>query len=304
MYPLSALQKGLLFHAIYTPNSPAYLIQYYWRFEGKLNVEAMQAAWAKLIQRHTILRTSFSWEELENPVQIVHKNAEITWIQYDWTGCTEKEQLRKLKHLLAENEQKSIHLNKTPSLEIFIIKQSNQCHQFIMKFHHILMDGWSLEILLDELVVLYNNRYSPLANPAIETKPPLFKDFIVWLEMQEWQESETFWKKYLENYEILRSWNVSPKNEKQQCLCSFQKFEENEFVLDETLDAELQLFAKNNQLTLNALLQGAWAYLESYYTDRKDLVLGITVSTRPIEIRCWRSELFQRLKIRSMSSCK
>src|SRR5438128_744213 len=103
VYPLSGMQEGMLFHALYQPGEGVYFNQLSCRLEGGFEEEAFERAWERVIERHTILRTSFEWEGLERPLQVVWKKAKLEWKKEDWRGEGEEEQEERLKEYLEED---------------------------------------------------------------------------------------------------------------------------------------------------------------------------------------------------------
>src|SRR4051812_35581142 len=85
IYELSPLQQGLLFHALHDPESGIYFMQSGQRMEG-LDVGVFLRAWQRLVDRHSVLRTSFHWEGLDRPIQVVHRKVELPVEQLDWRG--------------------------------------------------------------------------------------------------------------------------------------------------------------------------------------------------------------------------
>jgi hypothetical protein len=92
LYPLSPVQHGILFHSLYEPESGMYLVQKYCTLSGDLDLAAFEQAWQRVVERHTILRTSFMWEGLDEPVQIVHRKVQLRVNQLDWSELTPAQQ--------------------------------------------------------------------------------------------------------------------------------------------------------------------------------------------------------------------
>ena len=92
VYELSPMQQGMLFHALYAPDSAAYINQFGCRLSGRLNPELLRQAWQVLVDRHAVLRTSFHWEKLEKPMQVVRQQAAVPWTFSDWRGAPPEKQ--------------------------------------------------------------------------------------------------------------------------------------------------------------------------------------------------------------------
>ena len=91
IYELSPMQRGMLFQSVYAPESTAYFNQFSCVLEGALDAACLRSAWQRLVDRHAVLRTSFHWEDMERPVQVVRRRAELPWRSQDWSGAPEGE---------------------------------------------------------------------------------------------------------------------------------------------------------------------------------------------------------------------
>src|ERR1700750_2618605 len=94
IYPPTPTQEGILFHGLYTPNSGAYLLQTSCNIGGDIDVQAFRRTWQTLVERHAILRTSFLWERVERPLQVVHEKVSLPWREEDWSERSAEEQER------------------------------------------------------------------------------------------------------------------------------------------------------------------------------------------------------------------
>ena len=144
MYPLSPMQQGILFHSLLEPNSGAYIVQTSFELCGNLDIPAFSQSWQQLIDRHSILRTAFVWQNLEQPLQVVGKTAKITLIEHDWQNISLIEQPEKLATFLQEDKKTDFNLNKAPLMRLNLIKmltQKNQnpgakTYKLIWTYHH------------------------------------------------------------------------------------------------------------------------------------------------------------------------
>ena len=155
IYPLTPLQKGMLFHCLRDPESSVYFEQMTCRLDGKFNEVAFFSAWQTLVERHTILRTSFVWKGQREPVQVVNREAVMPWNQHDWRGISPDEQKKKLAECLSDEQKQGFVLNRAPLMRVVTIRLSDESHQFVWCHHHLLLDGWSLPLLMKEFFTLY-----------------------------------------------------------------------------------------------------------------------------------------------------
>lgn len=143
IYPLSPMQQGMLFDTLYAPKSGVYFQQSICNLSG-LNVLAFKQAWQRLLERHSILRTAFIWQRQKEPFQVVYRNVELPWKQYDWQELSLKEQQEQLDTFLQADREQSFKLSKAPLMRLVLIQMNKDTYQFIWSHHHLLLDGWSL----------------------------------------------------------------------------------------------------------------------------------------------------------------
>ena len=127
IYELTPMQQGLLFHVLSDPDSSAYFNQNSLQISGNLNILAMKQAWQKMIERHSILRTSFHWEGLKKIVQIVHKSVELPWEEKDWRSLLKVEKEKSLETFLETDKQRGFNFSKAPLIRLTLIYISEKC---------------------------------------------------------------------------------------------------------------------------------------------------------------------------------
>ena len=199
IYPLNFLQQALLFHSLQEGDDQG-LLRVKCVLNGKINVEAFQDAWRQTIQRHEVLRTSVHWENLEKPVQVVHKEVLLPFVLHDLSGNSESEQKAKFDKLTNSDVAESLNLTKAPVLRIFLIRLSGDKHILFWDCHHILVDGWSASIILQDLLAFYDAYCSgdkAAGLPAV----PSYKSYLNWLKNQDQTKSKTFWTEVLKDFE-------------------------------------------------------------------------------------------------------
>jgi surfactin family lipopeptide synthetase C len=275
IYELSPLQQGILFHSICEPETGVYFIQLCYRLRGNLNVTAFEQAWQQVVARHPVLRTGFYWEKLEKPLQVVYKQVPVI-IQYqDWgnRGIGDKE---KLAVWLAKDRQESFNLAQAPVMRWHLIRGGEDDYYFVWSKHHLILDGWSTALVLKEVLEIYQSLCQEKSFALSDPLP--YGNYIGWLQQQDLSNAQEFWQKNLQGVKNPTSFEIRLGEEESG------RQKELSLKLSHSTTAKLQLLAKENHLTLNTLVQGAWALLLNRYTSETDLVYGVTVSGRPTNL--------------------
>jgi surfactin family lipopeptide synthetase C len=276
-YPLSPMQQGMLFHTLYAPESGTYFQQLSCTLKGELNVGAFQQAWQQVVDRHPIWRTAFVWDNIEKPLQVVVRQAKVPCSQQDWRGLSSVEQQEQLQAFLRADRKQGFQLSKAPLMRIALIQMDEETYQFIWSHHHLLLDGWSLSLVFKEVFAFYE-AFRRGQNLQLKPCRP-YQDYIAWLQQQDLTKTEAFWRQVLQGFTAPTPLEVDKASEglsKQG-----ESYAEQQIELSAATTGALQSLARQHQLTLNTLVQGAWTLLLSRYSGQEDVVFGVTVSGRP-----------------------
>jgi len=273
IYPLSPMQQGMLFHSLYEQGGGDYINQMRVTVQG-LDVEDFRAAWQDTVQAHEVLRTRFIWpSQQEQPLQIVQRHAELPFIVHDWRDQVALPQV--LDALAEEQLQAGLDLSTAPLLRLVLVRIGDDSHELIYTSHHILMDGWSNSQLLGEVLQRYSGQ-------APQSRTGRYSDYIGWLQRQDAQASETFWKAQLtqldEPTRLARSCNDGTQ------VLETSGYDHHVQLLEAGQTRRLEAFARARKITLNTLVQGAWLLLLQRYTGQQTVAFGATVSGRPTEL--------------------
>ncbi|MGZ9233945.1 MAG: amino acid adenylation domain-containing protein [Anaerolineales bacterium] len=278
IYPLSPTQHGILFHSSYDQKSSAYVESLSFRIRGNLDIPAFQNAWQRVVERHAVLRTLFVWKNRETPLQIVHRQVNLPWQELDWSQLPESDQHSRLDLFLRTDRENGFDLSKAPIHRCTLIRLAPDTYQFVWSYHHIVLDGWSINIVLEEVFAFYR---SFREGSALQMDPPrAYKDYINWLRKQDLTAAEAFWKERLQGF-------AKPTSMFQgEMLTGSDRakssYDSEQLRLTKTVSEALQQLARERQLTLSTLFQGAWALLLSRYSGETDVVFGAAVSGRSI----------------------
>ncbi len=276
IYPLSPMQQGMLFHSLYEPESGVYVEQFSCRLRGPFDPSAFEKAWKKVMDRHPILRTSFVWEDLDEPLQIVHKAVDLPLEYLDWSTVPANSVRSNLDEFLKRERAAGLDLGKPPLFRLAVIRLGDGDHYLVWTHHHILIDGWSLPILLGELFKLYD----AFASGQDVQLPPVrpYRDYIAWLKSKDPAKAEQYWRQALSGFQAPTPLlNSEPDPEG-------TAYGEERYFLDATLSARLEELARASQVTVGSLVNGIWALQLSRYSGEKDVVFGTTVSGRPADL--------------------
>jgi amino acid adenylation domain-containing protein/non-ribosomal peptide synthase protein (TIGR01720 family) len=279
-YPLSPAQQGILFHTLYSPRTRVYFQQITTNLYGEIHVSHFARAWQQVVDRHPILRTSFAWEDLSEPLQLVHQQVQLPLEQQDWRGLTAIEQEQQLKIYLRDDLERGFDLSNPPLIRLALIRIAEQAYTFIWSSHHMLLDGWSGALVYKEALAFYQafNRGESL---NIE-RPRLYKDYIEWIGKQDRSEAEAFWRLKLKGFSAATP--LIAKLESMSLPDEEEGFGSKQVRLSAAATAALQSLGRQHRLTMNTLVQGGWALLLSRYSGQKDIVFGTVVSGRPHDL--------------------
>ena len=153
IYELSPMQQGMLFHSIYSDEESNYFEQLTSTLAGNLNVDALKQAWENVLERHTILRTSFVYKKLDKMLQVVHKSVELPFNFEDWRNKKKEMQISDLNDFLTHDKEIGFNLSKAPLMRITIIQIETNKYELIWSYHHLLLDGWSLPIIFKDHII-------------------------------------------------------------------------------------------------------------------------------------------------------
>ena len=155
IYRLTALQEGLLFHSVAEPGSGLYIDQVSAELTGTFDPARFQAAWDQAVQRHAALRTAFLWDGLDEPVQVVRETVELPWTIEDWRSDDASAQARRRESRLRLDRAHGFALEQAPLLRMTLARTGERSWWWLWTFHHLIADGWSTAVLLREVFAAY-----------------------------------------------------------------------------------------------------------------------------------------------------
>ncbi len=280
LYPLTPFQQGMLFHVLDTFGAGMYLNQQRYTLRGELDLAAFKEALQGVMNRHQILRTSFVLSAPGGPLQVVYRRLNLPWAMHDWSELPRAEAAERFDELMRTDFQLGFDLQRAPLMRMILVRLEPDLYEFIWSFHLLLMDGWSMQVMLRELLTLYYGLVS--GQPAQLPPPILYRDFIKWLQQQPEDQAEIYWRKTLSGFP--NSTAVGFDRTPLPDVPEDPNFKETIVLLDEDSSDQVRAFATHQRLTLNTLIQGAWALLLSRRSGSDDVLFGTVVSGRSATI--------------------
>ncbi|MBY0204782.1 non-ribosomal peptide synthetase [Paenibacillus cucumis (ex Kampfer et al. 2016)] len=278
VYPLTPLQKEMLYESERNPVSGAYFVQILFDMAGNLDVTSFAQSLDQIMQRHAILRTNFYTGMLDIPLQIVYQEKKFEFKVEDITGISESQRKTYIDQHIEQDQARGFDLQKDSLIRMSVIRTAPESYHVIWSFHHILMDGWCMSLISKEI---FENYFAIRENrkPEMSLLTP-YSEFIEWLEQQNNEGAITYWSRYLEGYEgqtRLPGGKTKPQHERQDSRTL-------NCHLDEALVQRMKHIAEQQQVTVHTFMQTAWGVLLQQYNESKDVVFGSVVSGRPAVI--------------------
>ncbi|MCH9648354.1 MAG: hypothetical protein K0U98_08950 [Deltaproteobacteria bacterium] len=280
IFSLSPLQQGMLFHMLSDPGQGLYLEQTVCSFEADLDVAAFQSAWQKVVDRHPALRTGFLWKDLTKPVQVVHRNVSVGITDLDWRDSSDSAQQDQLIDLLEEDRATGFDLSVPPLLRLTLLRRSQTSYWLLWSVTHLVVDAWCSSVVLDEVVRCYEAQRTGKDLPL--PPAPSYGQYVRWIKSQDDDASQPYWREQLRGFhEPSHLQDRAASDSWPGTACGYFRVGLSLEAVDTSALREL---ARAHQLTLNTVVQGAWALLLSFASGSDDVVFGKAVSGRSIPL--------------------
>ncbi|MFJ8139473.1 non-ribosomal peptide synthase/polyketide synthase [Streptomyces sp. NPDC096013] len=276
VWPLSPLQEGLLFHSSFDDESGAdvYAGQRALALDGLLDVGRLRASWDVVVGRHAILRAGFHRLASGEAVQVVAREVELPWREADLGGLPEADAEAEAARLSGEELSAGFDLGRGPLLRLLLLRLGERRHRLVLTTHHIVLDGWSLPILLNELQTVYRALGGAQALPAVRS----YRDYLSWLGRQDRDAARASWREELAGAE--EPTLVAPVDQARLPM----RPEAVRVECGAELTQALNDVARRGGVTMATVVQGAWALVLARLAGRRDVVFGTTVAGRPADL--------------------
>ena len=279
IYALSPMQHGMLFDSVTVEDSGMYLIQLEYFLRGPLDAARFEASWQATLANHAVLRTSFHWDDLEKPLQVVHRSATVPFAQEDLSELTPAEQDERRAEHRDDERARGVAFDEAPLMRLTLFRAGPDEHVLLWGFHHILMEGWSASMVLEEVLARYRAGSSP---PSELPKRRPYRDYIAWLLERDPAEAEAYWKAALADYR--RPTHLAVDRSSTVMHAPVRDYDGRKIELSAASTAALSAFARAHELTLNTVVQGAWALLCARYSGDETVGFGTIVSGRSVPL--------------------
>ncbi|MCI8212139.1 hypothetical protein AUC61_21640 [Pseudomonas sp. S25] len=274
---LSFAQQRMWFLWQLDPQSSAYNLPSAVRLTGALNKTALEQAFGSLIERHETLRTAFA--EKDDGVQLISTTTPFQVVHKDWRDLSTSEQESQVAEEAEQQSREPFDLANGPLLRVTLIQLEDQHHVLLLTLHHIVSDGWSMNVLIDEFVRFYD-AHDRGETAQLAPLPIQYSDYALWqqrwLEAGEQDRQLGYWLKQLgDEHPPLELATDHPRPARPD-----HRGVRHDFVIDEALAGELRELARQQNVTLFMLLLGAFNVLLHRYSDQTDLRVGVPVANR------------------------
>ena len=277
IYPLSPMQEGMLFHGVLAAESPMYFEQFASAITGSLDEASLRRAWETVIARHAALRTAFFWNDVEQPVQVVFSRVDVPWTSYDWRGLSDSDRASRLDAFPWADRRLGVRLDQPPLMRFTLIRTGDQAYTFYWSSHHLLLDGWSAAIVLQEAFAFYQAEAGGIAFTPAPARP--FGEYVDWLRSRDAAPSNAYWRERLAGFTT-----PTPLPYDRHRDPAPEPFARAELSLTADASARLAAAARAHGLTLNTIARGVWALLLAIHSRRQEVVFGATVAGRPASL--------------------
>ena len=270
IFPLTPMQSALLAHALVSRRNGLQdggFLQVRCTLEGPLDIALLERAWQSVVRRHPALRTSVHWEGADQPLHVVHKEVPLHF----------EERSEHVDDFLRSDRERGLELTSAPVSRITLIKMGVREHSLVWSCHHLLLDGWSASMILQEWFKTYSNR---VRGTELELpRPGSFREFVAWQKKQGPGTAEDFWRAQLSGFSQPTPLPLETSDSKKANGARMM-----EATLSENLVEQVLALARKCRVTPNTVFTTAWGLALAEFARGPEVVIGITVSGRPAEL--------------------
>ncbi len=274
MFPLTATQKGILFHLLLQgTQAPLYVAQIRCDLHGAMDINLFRQAWQIVTDRHDMLRSVVLHEGLHEPMQLVTAKGRVNLEFHDFKDKSLKDSKAACDAIAATAIAQPVEIDQQPMMRVHLVMIDDKVSHLILDWHHILMDGWSLAVISNEVLLAYFALTKGVAHGLMDVGR--FRDHVAFLNAQDSDAIQSFWRGKLQGFKLPTP--ISQQTDKAADLYARANLN---VLMDEESSARLFEFSRTCRVTPNAIVQAAWALLLSKYNDTSDVMFGFAVTGR------------------------
>ncbi|HEY0738573.1 MAG TPA: condensation domain-containing protein [Herpetosiphonaceae bacterium] len=278
VYALAPMQQGMVFQYLFAPQSGVNIAQLVGKLDESIDVPALTQAFQSVVDQHPMLRTSFVWKGLAEPVQRVHRRAIVPVVAEDWRGLGPEAQEIRLQDFLRRDREQGFDLTRPPLMRVAVFQIADQASWMVWNVHHTIVDGRTVYLVLKQVFAAYEAICED--RPLPQEASRRYRDYIEWLPQQDLAAGEVFWRSLLKDLTPPKPFPRIPSASKAAQPNVYALYQA---TLDPERTAALKATASEHGLTLSTLVNGAWALALRAYSGHDDVVFGITRHGRPKE---------------------
>lgn len=276
-YPLGSLPEDMLVQHL-AIGDPSLNMVWGAELERGIDPVLFAEAYQTLAERYAVLRTSFLWEGVKMPLQVVHRKATIPVEREDWRGLSGAELRAKTRSFLRQNAERGVDLRQPPSARLFMGQVGKDAFVVCRTFNYMCLEGWSGNLVTDQHVALYA---ALQRNEALKEKSAVsYRDYISWLSKLDWRQARQFWQEELDGA-LLPTPLVDriPGN----MPTSGNIFERETSALSGVVTEKIRSLVRSHRMTESVFYQAVWALLVSRYSGQRDVVFGLAMNGRSVD---------------------
>ncbi len=268
VHHLTPTQAGMLYESLAAQDPTLYFEQVRFDLAGNVDPDNLRSAWQSVVDRHETLRTMLVWEKVDEPLQVVRREVSVPFEYLDWRG-----QEQDLDQFARSQRESGITLTRAPLMTVTLVHLDAEHFHLIWNYHHVIADGWSASVVLDEVMAAYDR--TPLAPVSAK-----FSDYLAWNAAKNSTEGRAYWADLLAGLDAPTRFALGDRQSDDGTYVARKA----EFVLPADAAHTITRVTRELRITTNTLLQGACALALAAYSNESDVAFGVTTSGRPAEL--------------------
>lgn len=269
--PLTPLQRGILFHSLQPGSKSAYVTQISCRLTGNFDFDRFRHACDKLLRRYPVLRAAIDLTNPADPTQVTHDVAEWPIERQDLCGLDGPSRVEALDGLLQRDMARGFDLTVAPLMRLLLVEMDDSTRWCIWTHHHLILDGWSQQLLVQQLFKLYDGQPLPVPRGS-------FADYTTWLAAGKVMDHDGFWRRYLAGAPRLGGAGREAQGPDPSSMASLV------LLISEQRTEAMRRSARTAKVTLAVQLASAWALALGAFLNADDVCFAMTASLRPPEM--------------------